>query len=70
MLYSRYTSQFLPENREDFQQLDKERKLKYIVCTRCARSFSSRNTTTEAGWRETQISGYCETCFDKEFPDE
>lgn len=70
MLYSRYSGQFLPENRDDFQLLGRTRKLRYIACVKCARPFSSRNTTTSAGWRETQISGYCETCFDKEFPDE
>jgi len=36
-------------------------------CLNCEKEFSNENTKTPAGWRETQISGFCECCFDKIF---
>lgn len=36
----------------------------YEKCVGCQAPFSDANTHTEAGWRETQISGLCEDCFD------
>jgi len=33
-------------------------------CVSCGQSFNKDNTFTEAGWRETKISGLCEECFD------
>lgn len=32
-------------------------------CIECKQMFTTANTYTEAGWRETQISGLCEDCF-------
>lgn len=40
------------------------------TCVQCNQAFSNDNTWSEAGWRETQISGLCERCFDSEFADE
>lgn len=37
----------------------------YIACVECEEPFSEENVHTEAGWRETQISGLCEDCFDE-----
>jgi hypothetical protein len=34
-------------------------------CLRCGDQFSPANTFSEAGWRETEISGFCEACFDE-----
>ncbi len=34
------------------------------VCVHCGEPFSGKNVFTEAGWKETRISGYCEACFD------
>ena len=36
-------------------------------CVFCGEEFSDENVFTEAGWRETKISGSCEKCFDKMF---
>jgi len=33
-------------------------------CIHCGEPFSAKNVFTQAGWRETRISGYCEACFD------
>jgi hypothetical protein len=55
----------LPESEADFVQLKAEGKLKYEKCDLCGQGFSASNTKTAAGWRETQISDTCETCFDK-----
>lgn len=32
-------------------------------CSECCAAFSSNNVKTTEGWRETQITGLCETCF-------
>lgn len=42
----------------------------YRKCVCCKNEFSSENTHTELGWKETQISGMCEDCFDNLFIDE
>lgn len=34
-------------------------------CFACGEDFSEENVLTEAGARETQISGMCEVCFDE-----
>ena len=38
-----------------------------MACLNCGQPFSNKNVFTEAGWRETKISGFCESCFDKLF---
>jgi hypothetical protein len=38
-----------------------------LHCIQCRELFSPKNTHTEAGWRETKISGFCEDCFDGVF---
>jgi hypothetical protein len=40
------------------------------TCLECKQPFSDRNTHSEAGWKETQISGLCEDCFDALFEEE
>ena len=35
------------------------------ICVECKAPFSDKNTHTTAGWKETQISGMCEDCFDR-----
>lgn len=37
---------------------------RYMACLACSADFSDMNTRTPEGWIETQISGYCEDCFD------
>ena len=39
-------------------------------CISCKQPFSDVNVFTDAGWRETKISGMCEACFDDIFKDE
>lgn len=34
-------------------------------CIACCCPFNEHNVFTEAGWRETKISGLCEKCFDE-----
>lgn len=34
-------------------------------CKRCNEEFSNENVYSSAGWRETEISGLCEKCFDE-----
>lgn len=57
---------FLPENEQEFNDLLAEGKyLKVKECLSCSAPFSGENTHTTAGWKETQISGFCENCFDE-----
>lgn len=37
---------------------------KYRLCLRCRKEFTEENVHSDSGWRETQISGLCEDCFD------
>lgn len=34
------------------------------TCLLCKQVFSNKNVYSAAGWKETQISGLCEKCFD------
>lgn len=38
--------------------------MKQRKCVLCGEEFSDKNTHTDAGWKETKISGMCEDCFD------
>ena len=58
---------FLPESPEDFEQLQVARQARYVRCFCCEQPFSVENTHTPAGWRETQISEFCEDCFEQVF---
>jgi hypothetical protein len=40
---------------------------RYHVCIDCKQPFTSENVHSPEGWRETQISGMCEDCFDDLF---
>ena len=55
----------LPENEYDF--IENQPSMKFLKCMVCHKPFSGANTTSRMGWRETQISGYCEKCFDSLF---
>ena len=39
-------------------------------CVCCNTPFSGKNVFTPSGWRETQISGMCEKCFDDLFKED
>lgn len=36
----------------------------YTHCLRCKDAFTDSNVYSALGWKETQISGFCESCFD------
>ena len=57
----------LPESAEEFKELVGKDAFRFNVCVKCGHKFSGLNTHSSAGWQETQISGYCEDCFDKLF---
>jgi len=58
----------LPDNGGGFA--DNILKMKNMRCVNCGGVFTNDNTFTRLGWRETQISGFCEVCFDEMFRDE
>lgn len=63
--------QLLPECLEDFQKLKADKDgLRFTDCIQCKCEFCTDNTKTRMGWRETQISGLCEKCFDESFADD
>lgn len=37
----------------------------YTNCLVCKEEFSNKNVYSREGWRETQISGFCEKYFDE-----
>ncbi len=42
---------------------------RFYNCVECKEPFTAKNTYSDAGWRETQLSGLCENCFDAAFED-
>jgi len=59
----------LPESEEDFKQLQGARGARWTTCFSCEAPFGPGNTRSAAGWRETQISQFCEDCFNALFKD-
>lgn len=58
----------LPESFLDAAELAREGALRYRQCRDCEISlYSPLAAQSAAGWRETQLSGMCEPCFDKLF---
>lgn len=51
----------LPETYEEFKNLAIKH---YEDCEHCKKPFNNESVFTSLGWRETQISGYCEKCYD------
>ena len=62
-------SGFRPRNKEQFDHAIEVGHHMLTHCMDCGQAFSSENTHSEAGWKETQISGICEDCFDTLFAD-
>lgn len=58
---------FLPDSEAEYRQLQQPR---YTHCVDCCKPFSSTNTHSAAGWRETQLSAMCEDCFDELFSED
>lgn len=59
----------LPESYEDFQTLAPHQRI-HSTCVECGHVFSDGNTKTAPGWRDTQIVGMCEKCYDALFAEE
>lgn len=57
---------YLPDSEKDFEENIGKKRM-YTYCVHCNKVFTDDNVFTPAGWRETQISGFCEICFDKLF---
>lgn len=55
----------LPESPEDFIKLQRIGALRHLSCFDCKKPFTTASATTPAGWRDTQIVGICEPCFDR-----
>ena len=53
----------LPTSEKDFA--DYYNRMRFSACMLCAKPFSSENVFSRLGWRETQMTGFCEICFDK-----
>ena len=60
----------LPESEKDFVSLLEVGGTKFQRCFICKRGFLDTNTVSKRGWAETQISGYCEECFNNLFKEE
>jgi hypothetical protein len=59
-----------PENIEEFRELAATSGRVFLKCIICSNPFTQANVMTAAGWRETQISGFCEECYDSLFKDD
>jgi hypothetical protein len=46
------------------------REIQYLNCVECGQPFTDKNVHSQAGWLETQISGFCEDCFDALFDED
>jgi len=60
----------LPESEDDYLELKRQNRVKHIKCVDCSAPFDNGNTHTEAGWRDTQITGFCEACTDALFQED
>jgi hypothetical protein len=58
------TKRMLPQTEEQFKSCISTGHFQYSKCISCHSPFSSTNTHSDMGWRETQLSGLCEDCFD------
>lgn len=61
---------FRPNNETEFVQAVAKGEPLWADCIKCGHAFTGNNVHSRAGWRETQITGYCEDCFDEIFKDE
>lgn len=48
-------------------ELKNQHKDKPDYCVSCGEKFSNKNVFTKVGWKETEISGICEKCWDGVF---
>lgn len=57
----------LPESEAEFKLLKDAKAVRHEHCILCKNTFSRDIVHSPRGWAETQISGFCEDCFDKLF---
>lgn len=56
----------LPESHDDARELLRDGLLMFHHCGNCLQSlYRLGAASTPEGWRETQISGICEPCFNE-----
>ena len=66
-----FKDQLLPESAEDAAELARRQRQRFQHCMNCdVRLADPAAASSPAGWRETQISGTCETCFDAMFAED
>lgn len=53
----------LPESEADFKTLVTLNKCA-LFCIECDKPFSRENVHTREGWVETQVSGFCQDCYE------
>lgn len=61
---------YRPKSFEEFKGILDTGNFILSYCMSCHQEFSSLNVFSPTGWRETQISGLCEKCFDEAMLDE
>lgn len=59
-----------PNSYEEFLKYKASGLLNHVTCIQCKSFMSDNNVLTQMGWRETQITGLCEVCFDKLFEED
>lgn len=59
----------LPQSQAEFELLLADGNATFKKCCNCNHDFAGR-THTLLGWQETQISGWCEECFDDAFAED
>lgn len=62
-------SMYRPMSFLEFQDLKNNGAELQCTCILCNEEFSNKNVHSAMGWRETQITGYCENCWDALFED-
>ena len=61
------THKRLPTSQAEYEALVGPRNSQ---CRSCSSKFTGKNVHSALGWRETQISGFCDDCFDNLFQEE
>ncbi len=49
---------------------DNAKEMRTLSCVNCGAGFCGKNVHTKMGWQETQISGFCENCYDEMFKED
>jgi hypothetical protein len=60
----------LPTCQADFEWIKEIHKASYTNCIECGGPFGAHNVASTNGWKETQISGLCENCWEELFAED